>query len=90
MPTKTTPTTAAVTLAQCQQLGATWLRYHGPHWAVRDMPIWELYRDNGGRLERRLLGYYGGDWRGFGGTLPIDAQAVEPEHIEYDEIGEES
>jgi hypothetical protein len=81
MPTKPTPTPDAATLAQCQQLGATCLRYHGQHWALRDTPIWELYRDNGGQLERRLLGYPGGDWREYEGTLPLDVQAVNKEQV---------
>lgn len=77
MPTKPTPTPDAATLAQCQRLGATWLRYHGQHWALRDTPIWELYRHNGDQLQRRLLGYPGGDWRGYDGTLPLDVTRVE-------------
>ena len=77
MPTKPTPTPDAATLAQCRQLGATWLRYHGPHWALRDTPIWELYRDNGGQLQRLLLGYPGGDWRECEGTLPLDVTRVD-------------
>ena len=35
MPTKPTPSPDTATLAQCRQLGATWLRYQGKHWALR-------------------------------------------------------
>ena len=79
MPTKPIPAPDAATLAQCQSLGATWLRYQGQHWALRDTPIWELYRHDGGKLERRVLGYPGGDWRAFDGTLPMDVTRVENE-----------
>lgn len=84
MPTKPTPSPDAATLAQCRELGATWLRYSGQHWALRDTPIWELYREHGGKLERRLLGYPGGDWRAFDGTLPMDVVRVESK----DEVNE--
>lgn len=76
MPTKPTPTPTAATLAQCRELGATWLRYHGPHWALYDTPIWELYREHGGKLQRRLLGYPGGTWQRFNGALPMDVVKV--------------
>ena len=52
-----------------ETLGAAW----------RGVAIWELYREHGGRLERRLLGYPGGDWRTFDGTLPMDVTRVENE-----------
>lgn len=76
MPTKPTPTPTPAILAECRQLGATWLRYHGPHWALKDTPIWELYRQQGGQMQRRLLGYPGGDWQAFDGALPLDVQKV--------------
>lgn len=84
MPTKPTPSPDAATLAQCRQLGATWLRYQGQHWALRDVAIWELYREHDGHLERRVLGYPGGDWRAFEGTLPMDVVRVESK----DEVSE--
>lgn len=81
MPTKPTPPPTPATLAQCRQLGATWLRYHCPHWALRDTPIWELYRQQGGKLERRLLGYIGGDWQAFDGVLPMDVVRVDESEV---------
>ena len=79
MPPKPTPTPA--TLAECRRLGATWLRFHCPHWALRDVAIWELYRDNGGKLERRLLGYICGDWQAFDGVLPMDVVRVDESEV---------
>lgn len=74
-----TPTPTAAILAECRELGATWVRYYGPHWALRDTPIWELYRDNGGQMQRRLLGYDGGEWRQFDEAMPMDVQRVDGE-----------
>ena len=79
MPTKPTPSPTPAALAECRELGATWLRYHGPHWALRDTPIWALYRHSDGKLQRMLLGYPGGDWRAFDGVMPMDVQRVDSE-----------
>ncbi len=77
MPPKPTPTPTPATLAQARHLGATWLRYHRPHWALRDTSI----RQQGGQMQRRLLGYIGGDWQAFDGVLPMDVVRVDESEV---------
>lgn len=69
-------TPAATTMVAARAAGAQWIRYACPHWALRDVPIWHLYRRTGDTVERMVLGYPGGVWQMWAGDVPPDVVEV--------------